>query len=245
MNTTKAIIYTLITTLTLKRAKTIISGSQSRDGLSNPSKMPGKGYSIPAQKCKLGSKLVKVKGSVCEGCYALKNNYSYDNVTMALRKRFSRTMNAVNAIERFGEENGAKYRNLYIASMVKLINHYSKGWFRWHDSGDLQSVAHLEIIAEIATLTPTVRHWIPTREIVMLKTWIVNGGVIPSNLTIRVSANKIGAVAMLKGAPKGIVYSSVDSGTGFRCPAPKQDNACHRCRACWSLNAKNIDYHKH
>ena len=50
----------------LKEAKEITGG------LSNPSKMPGKAYSIPASRCNVGSRLAKVKGSVCEGCYALK-----------------------------------------------------------------------------------------------------------------------------------------------------------------------------
>ena len=41
-------------------------------GLSKPSKMPGWAYGLPAKECKTGSKLVNVKGSTCEGCYALK-----------------------------------------------------------------------------------------------------------------------------------------------------------------------------
>ena len=38
-------------------------------------KMPSLSYSLPAKECITGSKLVNVKGSVCEGCYALKGNY--------------------------------------------------------------------------------------------------------------------------------------------------------------------------
>ena len=41
-------------------------------GLSKPSKMPGWAYGLPAKECKTGGKLVKVKGSTCEGCSALK-----------------------------------------------------------------------------------------------------------------------------------------------------------------------------
>ena len=47
-----------------------IAGSCTRT-----SKMPSLSYSLPAKECITGSKLVKVKGSVCEGCYALKGNY--------------------------------------------------------------------------------------------------------------------------------------------------------------------------
>ena len=42
-----------------KRALKIIGG------LSKPSKMPGWAYGLPAKECKTGSKLVKVKNSVC------------------------------------------------------------------------------------------------------------------------------------------------------------------------------------
>ena len=49
-------------------------------GLSKPSKMPSFAWSISARRCQTGSKLVNVKGSVCEGCYALKNRYLFNNI---------------------------------------------------------------------------------------------------------------------------------------------------------------------
>jgi hypothetical protein len=50
-------------------------------GLSKPSKMPGWSIGIPAKECNTGSKLVNVKGSVCEGCYALKGCYVFKGCT--------------------------------------------------------------------------------------------------------------------------------------------------------------------
>ena len=44
--------------------------------LTRTSKMPGLSYSLPAWECKTGSKLRKIKGSVCASCYALKGNYT-------------------------------------------------------------------------------------------------------------------------------------------------------------------------
>ena len=38
--------------------------------------MPGLSYSLPAWECKTGAKLAKIKGSVCNGCYAMKGNYT-------------------------------------------------------------------------------------------------------------------------------------------------------------------------
>ena len=55
--------------MNLKEAKQITGG------LSQPNKMPGYAYNIPAWHCITGSKLVDIENSVCAGCYALKNRY--------------------------------------------------------------------------------------------------------------------------------------------------------------------------
>ena len=58
-------------------------------GLSAPSKMPGPAYNLPASQCITGQKLVKVPGSTCAGCYALKGRYRKipANVQKALKRR--------------------------------------------------------------------------------------------------------------------------------------------------------------
>ena len=58
-------------------------------GLSKPSKMPGWAYGLPAKECKTGSKLVKVAGSTCEGCYALKGCYVFKVVQEAQYRRLA------------------------------------------------------------------------------------------------------------------------------------------------------------
>ena len=50
--------------------------------LGKPSKMPGFAYGTPAELCKTGSKLRKVKGSVCADCYAMKGCYMFSNVNL-------------------------------------------------------------------------------------------------------------------------------------------------------------------
>ena len=47
------------------------------EGFTRTSKMPGLSYSLPAWECKTGSKLRKIKGSVCASCYALKGCLLY------------------------------------------------------------------------------------------------------------------------------------------------------------------------
>ena len=57
-------------------------------GLSSPSKMPSYAWSISAKICNTGSKLAKVKGSVCYNCYALKGRYMFGNTQGALERRY-------------------------------------------------------------------------------------------------------------------------------------------------------------
>ena len=58
-------------------------------GLSKPSKMPGWAYGLPAKECKTGSKLRKVKDSVCYNCYALKGCYVFKVVQEAQYRRLA------------------------------------------------------------------------------------------------------------------------------------------------------------
>ena len=119
-------------------------------GLSEPSKMPGFAYGIPAQACKLGAILAKKKGSVCNSCYALKGMYVFPVVKNAQAKRLKILLSDMFAWKR---------------AMVSLLEKKyrrktgDERVFRWHDSGDLQSVSHLQAIVEIANLLPDIRFW--------------------------------------------------------------------------------------
>ena len=143
-----------VDTLRLKEVWALVGG------LSRPSKMPGYGYSLPAEECQTGSKLRVLPGTPCSGCYARKGRYVFPKVQAALYRRFR-------AID----------HPLWVDAMVRLINHYSRkvGYFRWHDSGDIQSLAHLEAIARICALTPSVKHWLPTQErhyVLQARLWV-------------------------------------------------------------------------
>ena len=61
-------------TLTTKEA-TAICGS-----LSNPSKMPGHGYALPAYRCRIGSLLQLIPKAICHYCYALRGRYLFPRV---------------------------------------------------------------------------------------------------------------------------------------------------------------------
>jgi len=190
-------------------------------GLSRPSKMPGWSYGLPAAECKTGSKLVNVEGSTCEGCYATKGCYVFPVVQAAQYRRL---------------ESIAKPE--WVDAMALLINSKKPDVFRWHDSGDVQDVAHLYKIFEVCELSPEKRHWLPTREAWTNKYL----DQAPGNLTIRFS------MPMVDQEPAGSWLNTstvVTTAGGRTCPAPDQGNVCGDCRACWDPSVKNVAYGKH
>lgn len=191
-------------------------------GLSKPSKMPGFAYNLPATRCKVGSKLAKIPGSVCHGCYALKGRYRFPNVKEALERRYKQAMT----------------NKQWVFGMVYLINTSNKKEFRWHDAGDIQSLEHLQRIFQVCELTPEVKHWLPTRESVILSN--INVDDVPDNLIIRLSASKVDG-----SAPKSWPWTSTVVTKGKTCPAAEQNNECRDCRACWDKSVKNVAYGKH
>lgn len=202
----------------------LIEAKQIAHTLSNPSKMPGKAYSLPAWECKTGAKLRNVPGSVCADCYAMKGAYLWRPTKDAMNKRLQ-------SID----------HPQWADAMVTMIQR--QDYFRWHDSGDLQSVAHLAKIVEVAGRTPNTAHWLPTREKAIVRAYMRSGGTFPPNLIVRVSA------AMVDGsAPNGFEHTSTvhtANPIGHECPARFQQNECRDCRACWDANVTNVSYHKH
>jgi hypothetical protein len=194
--------------------------------------MPGHGYGLPAPECKTGSKLRQVEGSTCSGCYAMKGRYMFPNVQAALYRRL--------------ELIGAP---AWPEAMAESIERTGDSHFRWHDSGDLQSVDHLRAIVRVAELTPAVAHWLPTREYRIVSDYLQADGTFPPNLTVRMSAHMIGGkLPTFKGMPVTISTVSRDESTypdAHQCPARHQGNECGSCRACWDANVPQVDYHLH
>ena len=188
-------------------------------GLSKPSKMPGWSYGLPAPECKTGSKLRKIKGSTCYNCYAMKGCYVFPDVKAAQYKRLASTK-----------------LDAWTVAMAAQLNSKKSKWFRWHDSGDVQDLDHLNKIYEVCRLTPETRHWLPTRE-----AWILDHVTrAPDNLIIRFS------MPMVDQAPAGSwPNTSTVVTSGATCPAPNQGGKCKECRACWTKSIKNVSYGKH
>jgi hypothetical protein len=194
---------------------------QITGGLSKPSKMPGFSYNLPATKCITGAKLVKIPGSVCSGCYALKGRYRFPNVKDAMQRR----LDSIN-------------HPLWIKAMATSILETKTGFFRWHDSGDLQSLDHLKKIFEVCNLTPGIQHWLPTRETSIIA--CIQADEVPKNLIIRLSAHKVDGKASTFWPWTSTVVTSEKT-----CPAAEQGNKCLDCRACWDRTISNVAYGKH
>lgn len=199
------------------------------------SKLPGRSFGLPAQDCIVGSKLRSVPNSVCSRCYALRGNYVYGGPQLGMRRRLANLNHP-----------------LWVQAMVDLIRirtRKSTKYFRWHDSGDLQSIQHLENIAEVARQVPDTHFWLPTREYGIVKDWVLSGGVRPQNLVIRLSAHIINGPTPDKLAKElGVLVSGVHiKGTPVsrECKAYTRNNKCGSCRICWNPAIKSISYKLH
>lgn len=211
-------------------------------GLSRPSKMPGMSYGLPAVHCLTGSKLRNVPGSVCEKCYAMRGMYRRFHVPAAQEGRYQSVMHALS-----GPEHAHRWVNA-MATAIKLSTPKEDPHFRWHDSGDLRSPAHLGLIAQVATKTPHIEHWLPTKEHNMVRIYKEKHGDFPPNLTVRLSAK------MRDDPPPNVNFHDLSSTVstssrpeheGYHCTAYKTGGSCASCRECWSQKQKNIIYPYH
>lgn len=214
--------------LTVPEAEAIIGGSLSR-----PSKMPCPAWGISAEDCRRGSRLAEKPGTVCAACYARRGNYLGPSVVAAHARRLE-----------------ALAHPLWCDAMAFLIDAYAHGGhFRWFDSGDLQSAAHLDMIAWVARKTPSVSHWLPTRETGIVRPRL---DAIPKNLTVRVSADMIGRMPRnALGLPTSTAHRepgepvqarSSRRNDSIECLAYLRGHRCGTCRACWSPKVANVSY---
>jgi len=201
-------------------------------GLTQTTKMPCQSYSLPTIACITGFKMREIAGSICADCYAEKGNY----------RKYA------NGIEPAQHARLVSIDDpLWVDAMVVSIG--TDTYFRWHDSGDIQSIEHLEKIAAVARRTPNCQHWLPTREYGIVSAFTAQYD-IPPNLIIRLSGmftdKPVIVPASLRNIP-GIAVSNVHStkpiGTG--CNAPKQHGECRSCRACWSRKVAAVSYSVH
>lgn len=175
---------------------------------------------------------MEVAGSVCESCYVLKGFYRLSRVKEAQQRR----------LDRFDGP-------MWVVAMIRLVFwqmvETGSPFFRWFDSGDLQSVQMLRKIVEVAKETPGVHHWLPTREYGIVREYL-REETLPDNLLVRVSAPMVdGPPPRSLGLPTSSVHSG-EEGPGFNCPARSSSPPnCGDCRACWDWGVENVSYPLH
>jgi hypothetical protein len=192
-------------------------------GLSRTSKMPGWSYGLPARECHNGGTLRNTPNSVCAGCYAMRGNYRFPTV---LNKQYQR-------LEAIKQDDWVDCMVTVLGAEVDPVNPY----FRWHDSGDLQGVWHLEKVAEVARRLPWVKFYLPTKEYGWVRQWLREHGEFPENLIVRPCSPMIDSMP-----PPGFRHTSTVVTEGHNCPADQQGDRCLGCRACWDPAVPNIAY---
>jgi hypothetical protein len=209
--------------------------------LTQTSKMPCKSSSLPTEACMTGFRMAQIPGSICSQCYADKGFYSmYQNTIKPAQ--FAR----LDAVHQAMVDNDAAA--LWVSGMVSMIGKDS--YFRWHDSGDLQGLAHLELIAAVCQATPNCKHWLPTREYNIIKDYVKKHGSLPNNLIVRLSAMypdqpvKVPAsLVTISNVTSSNVHTSGATVHGVRCAAPDNNGSCGECRACWSDAVVSYEIH--
>ena len=201
-------------------------------------KMPGSTFAISAKECKVGGKLVDVKGSVCSRCYALKLQKLRPSVDQGWSANYLKATRMI-------ADNPEQWAKAAAFQIERIRAKTGEAFHRWFDSGDLQSVEMLGAICLVATLTPEIKHWLPTREAKIVKDYLKAGGVVPDNLVVRVSATMIGDKPIKAYVNTSTVHRKGSDTVGHVCPASTQGNQCGDCRACWSKTVANVSYPLH
>ena len=208
-------------------------------GFSNTSKMPWLSWSISADLCITGSKLSKIQGTICYLCYAQKDSYTWPNTINAMERRLETWKNNPNWADDFIES---------LRELSDRVEDKKLLYFRWFDSGDIQSFKMLENIATIANALPHIQFWLPTKEFGIVSKYLKAYKVFPSNLTVRLSAYKVNQQILSENGIFGqlpnsmAVESKGHAQSAFYCPSSNQGNKCLDCRKCWDNDTKTIAY---
>ena len=97
-------------------------------------------WSLPAGTSCPGAK----DAEVCKGCYAKKGMYRFP---------------VVKSVRDFNKDD--YHRDDWVDDMVKEVSKFD--YFRWFDSGDIETPKLASKIRQVIDRTEDVKHWLPTR----------------------------------------------------------------------------------
>lgn len=175
----------------------------------------------PASKNKDGSLV-----PACQGCYATTGNYRFANVK---------------APREFNREDWKRPR--WTTDMVLALD--SSRYFRWFDSGDMYDLKLAEKIYQVMSLTPWVKHWLPTRmhKFPKFAHVIAKMQALP-NVVVRFSSDSVTG-EIIPGFTTSTIFSDTVPDGAVECKAYQHEGKCNGCRACYDKSVSVIAYKAH
>lgn len=163
----------------------------------------------------------------CAGCYATQGNYRFLNVKAP----------------RIENQSDWK-RDTWVSDMVETLK--KDKFFRWFDSGDMYSIELAEKIHAVMSLTPNVKHWLPTRMQKFPKfRAIIDAMKNLENVSVRFSSDSVTG-AYVKGLHGSVIVPNAATIEGVSvCEAYKHEGKCNGCRNCWDKGIETIAYPAH
>lgn len=184
---------------------------------------PVKSFSLPAGASCPGSK----DAEVCKSCYA-KSGFYHMPVVKNVR-----------------EHNKEVYKTPeFVDNMVKIIG--KDKYFRFFDSGDIETPVLAKKIYEIIKATPNTKYWLPTRcDTIPRINCIINDIKTLPNVAVRLSANNLGLSKPERDGVNSYVINPSDiseaKANGINiCPVTtpgSTQKSCDSCTLCYT-NAK-------
>jgi hypothetical protein len=164
--------------------------------------------------------------AACQGCYATTGNYRFPNVK---------------APREFNREDWKRTR--WATDMVLALD--SSRYFRWFDSGDMYDLKLAEKIYQVMSLTPWVKHWLPTRMYKFKKYQHVLKLMqeLP-NVVVRFSSDSVNG-DIIPGQTTSTIFSGTVPQGATECQAYQHEGKCNGCRACYDKAVPVIAYKAH
>lgn len=213
------------------------------------SKILGSTFSTDPFQCKVGEKLASVENSTCSKCYARKLAKVYPSA----RKSWENNLNLFREAEKDSYNlvkwcESIAYQILQISVSKLKAKKQGASLHRWFSSGDLDNLNMLKAIVYICKLTPSVSHWLPTREKALIRQYLnTNLEGFPKNLNVRISDTMIDQVNFNESLA-GVTFSSVHTDKvikGHECKAINNSGSCGSCTMCWDKTVIRVSYKKH
>ena len=200
------------------------------------SKMPGSTFAVTVDKCNVGGKLALIEGSTCHKCYAADIEKRYPSAHVGWTNNYERATRLI-------ETNPEQWSQWMVFQIHKAAEKTGELFHRWFDGGDVASLKMLHAIARVCELTPTIKHWLPTREAAIVKAFLRERD-LPTNLVVRISSTMVDDKPIAGHKWTSTVHKHKPH-VGKACDARDRGNQCGPCRACWNGAVANVSYPLH